>query len=573
MTQTFEWFGARMTAAVLWPLGAGLAFVAGFGAARRHFALVQRRERTEWEEKLRQSELLLREAGALAHFGGWHVDLETMTPLWTDEIYRIHEVEPVGRPLSLEEAIQFYLPESREVIRQAVERSIREGTPYDLELQIRTARENVRWVRAIGKPEFEGKRCVALRGCFQDITESRQAAETQDRLYKQLQQSQKLEALGTLAGGIAHDFNNILGSVAGFTELARLHRHEPERVESHTTAVLAACERAKQIVRQILAFGKRDDQAKRRPIALGNVVAESCRLVRAGLPLEVEIELLQGDQGSFVYANDAQIHQVVMNLVTNAAQSFDPSTHARCSISLEVQVRSLATTLRVGSTDIPPGEYVELCVADNGRGIDEALHHRIFEPFFTTKRTGQGSGLGLSVVHGILRELGAFIGFMSEPGRGTTFRVFIPKSRAESREFLPVPREPRSGAGFHILLVDDERLLGNSVQLYLRSCGYTVDFCESPGDALARVVARQAEYALVLTDYAMPGMNGVEFARAIRSRGFAMPIVLATGYLGEVDSKLLVSLGIRQVLEKPVRFSALREAIEAALIETDRAAA
>jgi len=380
-----------------------------------------------------------------------------------------------------------------------------------------------------------------------EIAERRRSEESRRKLEEQLQQARKMEAIGTLAGGIAHDFNNILAVIIPYSHLAfeELEGH-PESQE-YLRQILTAADRAKNLVQQILAFSRRQRQ-ERQVIDLQPVVAEALKLLRSALPSTIEI-VQRLNPTPPVLADSTQIHQVVMNLCTNAEHAMR-GRPGRLEIALEPKLVDEAFANQ--NPDLHQGQYARLSVHDNGCGMPGELLNRIFEPFFTTKEPGQGTGLGLSVVHGIIKSHDGVILVQSQLGQGTEFQIYLPvqgkKTTAPAQESKPAP----PGSGQHILLVDDEPPICNVLSQTLSRAGYLVTACSDPQEALKEFLARPAEFDLLFTDLTMPRMTGVELAKRVFEIRPDLPVVLTTGFGGDVIADTTAHTHIVRVLEKPV---------------------
>jgi PAS domain S-box-containing protein len=388
----------------------------------------------------------------------------------------------------------------------------------------------------------------------QDIT-------TRKILEEQFRQAQKMEAMGTLAGGIAHDFNNILGSIIGYTELSQLKLSANPQVRDYLDSVLRASRRAASLVRQILSFS-RQEKLDRAPIHLEPVLTETIQLLRASIPATVEFVTSLAKNAPKVLADTNQIHQVVMNLGTNAFHAIKDRA-GRIEFRLErcvVDAAHAATQPR-----LRPGVYARLSISDNGCGMDKATIQRIFEPFFTTKPPGEGTGLGLSVVHGIMESHDGAISVYSQPGEGTVFHLYFPahagEGAVEASEAGPAPL----GRGEEILFVDDEELLVHMGRESLIALGYAVESVAQPEAALALVRDNPSRFALVLTDQTMPGMTGLVLAKKVRQIRPEMPIILMTGYGGSLSREQIEAAGVRKLLLKPIGLLSLGTAVREAL--------
>jgi PAS domain S-box-containing protein len=366
-------------------------------------------------------------------------------------------------------------------------------------------------------------------------------------LEAQLRQAQKLEAIGTLAGGIAHDFNNILSAIIGYSELARLDAEGHPGVQAHLQEVLKGAKRARDLVKQILTFS-RQGQQERKPILIGTVVKEALRLLRATLPTTIDIrQQIQPDCGP-VEADPTQIHQVLMNLCTNSAHAMRETGG-----TLEVELRA-ATLDRLAAgrhPDLRPGPYLELTVKDSGHGIRPEALERIFDPYFTTKEKGEGTGLGLAVVQGIVKSHGGAVTVESRPGAGAAFHILLP-----SLEVAPeVEHEaaiPMSMGRERILLVDDENDLVEIGKLMLERLGYSVTTRTSSIEALELFRDDPQKFDLVVTDMTMPNLTGDQLAGRMMAIRPDLPVILCTGYSERMTEVQAREIGVKAFVMKPV---------------------
>ncbi|MBN2123856.1 MAG: PAS domain S-box protein [Deltaproteobacteria bacterium] len=396
----------------------------------------------------------------------------------------------------------------------------------------------------------------------------RMKAEEEKRLFEtQLRQAQKMEAIGTLAGGIAHDFNNILGGIGGYTELAMMGIAQDSPVRDDLNQVLAAVERAKELVNQILEFS-RGKELKFRPLQMGLMVKESLKMLRAGLPATIEIrrEILIAPGKDFTLADPTQIHQLLMNLCTNAAHAMEEKGG---TLRVTLSETDLNADGPPHHPDLRAGPYLEMRVEDSGTGIDPATLTRIFDPYFTTKEKGKGSGLGLAIVDGIVRKHGGAILVESEPGEGSVFRVFLPRLQKKQRS--PVDQEEGiipTGHG-KILFVDDEPFLVEVGTRILESLGYEVIARTSAIEAIELCRKRIADFDLVITDQTMPHVTGFDLAQEIKRLRPAVPIVLCTGFSELISVENARAIGIHTVLKKPISKDQLAKAVRKALDGTE----
>jgi PAS domain S-box-containing protein len=388
----------------------------------------------------------------------------------------------------------------------------------------------------------------------QDITEHK-------RMEEQFRQAQKMDAIGTLAGGIAHDFNNILAAISGYTELARMILKENPEVREHLGLVLQASSRATDLIRQILTFS-RQQPLERLPIKLLPVVEETLKLLRATIPSSIEFDTSLATDAPTVFADATQIHQVLMNLGTNAWHAMKDQT-GRLQVKLERWVVSPAQA--VAEPRLQPRVYARVSVSDSGCGMDQVTLRRIFDPFFTTKLPGEGTGLGLAVVRGIMDNHDGAVTVHSQPGQGTTFRLYFPE-HAGMAVLVPAPEGPLSrGHGELVLVVDDEVMIATLIQQALTVLGYQVEFTTSPAAALEMVRNKPQHFALVITDQTMPGMTGMVLAGQLAKIQPGLPIIMMTGYGAALMSEKLKEVGIRQLLLKPITIKALEAAVHAVL--------
>ena len=404
--------------------------------------------------------------------------------------------------------------------------------------------------------------CVFILYSSRDITERERAKQQRELLEAQLRQAQKMEAIGTLAGGIAHDFNNILGAIIAYTDLAQMDQGDAKAQKEDFNQILKASDRAKKLVEQILSFSRQQKQ-ERRPVRLQPVITEVLRLLRSTLPASVVLDVQIEADTPTVLADPTQIHQILMNLSTNASHAM--RGEGTIGVRLERATVDFAAAATV--PDLRPGPYALLTVTDTGHGMDPQTLKRIFEPFFTTKPPGEGTGLGLSVAHGIVKEHEGAITASSEPGRGTTFRIYFPEHAVPStEEFAAHPSLP-SGQGEHILVVDDEPAICHAVGRMLKRIGYTVTLAGSPKQGLEVFAQAPHSFHAVITDLTMPGMTGPDLATRLLEIRPGTPILLATGFSGTWGRDTARAHGFRDLLLKPVALSTLAETLHELLAD------
>jgi PAS domain S-box-containing protein len=379
-----------------------------------------------------------------------------------------------------------------------------------------------------------------------NITAVKESQAEKARLEAQLRQAQKMEAIGTLAGGISHDFNNILAAMMGYAELVLLNQPEGTRVQHYLDEILKAGERAKNLVSQILAFS-RQNESERKPIQLRPIVKESLKLLRASLPATIEIRQDVGTDEAIVLADPTQIHQIIMNLCTNAAQAMREDGGI-----LEVGLHQVQADQDLCAThpNLRPGPCVALTVGDTGCGMTVEVLDRIFEPYFTTKEKGEGTGLGLAVVHGIVTGYGGVISVKSEPDRGSIFEIYLPAVETAPPQ---TQRDEKLQSGKEcILFVDDEPSLVEIGRDMLQHLGYEVVTFSSSLDALSAFRDRPDRFDLVITDMTMPQMTGERLAQALIEIRPDLPVILCTGYSERISEETARAMGIKAFLLKPL---------------------
>ena len=407
-----------------------------------------------------------------------------------------------------------------------------------------------------------------------DLTERQTAEGIRLQLQSQLRESQKMEALGTLAGGVAHDFNNIVAAILGNVDLAfdDVPEDSPARTSLHE--IRKAGRRARDLVQQILAFSRRQDST-REPTCLRTIVAETHLMLRATLPSDLSLEVHMDQTMPAVMANATQIQQVVLNLATNALQAVQGKPGASVQIRLEQIEQPEAVFEREGLQALPvlgpwPGIGVSLKVIDNGSGIARDMLGRVFEPFFTTKAIGSGTGLGLAVVHGILREHGAALRVTSQPGVGTVFTAVFPGLTDAVPDALPAPapqaqapgRPWADGPAPHVMYVDDEEANTFLVKRLLERDGYRVSVYNDPQAALDSLKGGLDDIALCITDFNMPGMSGLRLAREIKAMHPSLKVAIASGYINDELRLGAPEAGVDEVIFKPDTVEDLCTAIE-----------
>ena len=445
--------------------------------------------------------------------------------------------------------------DSQPQIRNILRTTLETGRPNSYETSYITPENSIIYYESRVVPRTVSGDIVGLTISARDITANKRAETQKALLEAKLRQAQKMEAIGTLSGGIAHDFNNILSIILGNAELAIEDIPHESPLKNFIHEIKTAAMRARDMVRQILNFSRQSHMEKE-PVHISQLVTESLKLLRASLPATIGMEQTIPFISSVVMANPTQVHQVIMNLCINAAYAMD--NEGTLTVSLEEHVWDKKEPgLPQGAK---PGNHIRISVTDTGCGISQEIREKIFDPYFTTKETGKGSGMGLSVVYGIVKEHGGTITLESTPGTGSTFSVFFP---TVEKKLIPMADAsgPIPKGTEHILFVDDEEMIVRMAEKMLSSMGYTLDCCHYPEQALKKFRKSPASFDLVITDMNMPGMSGVKLASSLREIKEDIPILLSTGYSDKIDEARASELGIGKLLIKPVTRSMFGAAI------------
>jgi len=478
-------------------------------------------ERKRVQETLRISEERLRLAVRVAAMGVWELQLPERVVTWSLEIFDIFGVPADSPQPSFEDAARFTHPDDRSRVEEQIVLLLA-GKPIQVTYRIIRPDGELRWIEISAQAEFDASgQPVRSIGVIRDVTESRQ-------LEAQFRQAQKMEAVGRLSGGVAHDFNNILMIITGYGDLLKEQLGSDERLRPMIEAILSAANRAASLTHQLLAFSRKQILAPE-VLDLNSILADLGKMLPRLIGEDIDLEIIPGNGLGRVMADASQIQQVVMNLVVNARDAMPEGGR------LTIETANAEWDDKHGreyGIEAKPGSFVLLSVADNGIGMDRETRAHLFEPFFTTKDVNKGTGLGLSIVYGVVKQSGGFIWVDSEPGQGTTFKIYLPRIEEKETIISATRVSPKSYRGSEtILLVEDEPGVREAISHFLRAQGYTVLEANNPSTALEIAQEQSKRIHLLLTDMIMPEMNGRDLAKRLTATRPEMGVLYISGYI------------------------------------------
>ncbi|QTA81582.1 Two component system response regulator/histidine kinase, PAS domain-containing [Desulfonema limicola] len=437
-------------------------------------------------------------------------------------------------------------PDDLEMVLEEHEKRLSGAKPDVYPFRFYNKKGEEKWVEVNGI-SIKWNGYPAVQAFLRDITRQR-------KLEAHLLQSQKLEAIGTLAGGIAHDFNNILSIIMGYTEISAMNISDTI-IKENLKQVVTASLRAKDLIQQILTFSHKGGQDYK-PVIINPIIKEALKLLRASLPKTIEIKKEIDEEPLAVTSCPTQIHQILMNLCTNAAHSMEEKGGL-----MKICLTSLKTLKPLDHHNLPPGDYVKLSVSDTGCGIEQNIIKKIFDPYFTTKEIGKGTGMGLAVVHGIVNRCGGSVNVQTCPGKGSRFEILFP--RAVNEPAIPKKTEstelPRGNK--NIMFIDDEALLTSLGKKMLENLGYYVECYTDPLAALEVFQKNSVRYDLVITDMTMPGITGDRLSEKFIKIRQNIPIIICTGYSEKLSEQQARKMGIKAFLMKPLALSKLANTV------------
>ena len=482
-------------------------------------------DRKQYELELRNREQILDATGTMAKVGGWEHDLLTGKAVWTKSLYDIIEIPYNKEPPSTSEHLEFYPPNDRKILTEAYNKTIEDGTPFDIEVQGYTGAKRLLWFRVQGEPIYRQGKCVGLRGALQDITEHKLAETEKANLEKQLHQSQKMESIGRLAGGVAHDFNNLLTVITGFSELVQESLAPDDPLKKDVAEIQMATESATNLTTQLLAFSRKQIVSPK-VLNLNKEIIRSERMLRRIIGEDIEFTFMPDENIGMIWIDPGQLDQVLVNLGVNSRDAMPNGG------KLTIKVQNVSLDEKKCQTCNKPvkGDFVVLAVSDNGTGMDTETIKSIFEPFYTTKEKGKGTGLGLSTVHGIVLQNNGHISVYSEPGCGSTFKIYLPVA-AKNAE--PLDKEVKNidiAGSETILLVEDLEMLRKLAVKTLTRHGYKVIQAENGRDALTKYEKLEGKIDLLVTDVVMPQMNGKQLYNRLLEINPNLRALFMSGY-------------------------------------------
>ncbi len=514
------------------------------------------------EMDLKVSQARLSDAQRLAHIGHWELTPETGDLFWSEEIFRIFEIDPRSFDASYQAFLNATHPDDRITVHQAYTRSLETKRPYSIEHKLLMDDGRIKYVQERCKTDYDSAgNPVKSIGTVQDITENKKVEAENKQLQEKIQQAQKMESVGRLAGGVAHDFNNMLCVIIGHLDLIMEDMNASDPLFSSLEEIQNAAQRSSDLTRQLLAFARRQPIAPK-IIDLNHVIENMLKMLSRLIGEDIDLVWIPGKNPGKIKLDPSQVDQILANLCINARDAI--SSNGKITIETDRAILDKADCRH--RPDFLPGEFVILAISDNGCGMDKNTISRLFEPFFTTKKADKGTGLGLATTYGIVKQNKGFINVYSEPGKGTTFRIYFSEYKGHEAARVPeISQQKISGGSETILIVEDEAMILKFCSKMLRNLGYKVFAANSPARALALAKTHGDSIDLLVTDVIMAQMSGKDLAETLVPNFPNLKTLYISGYTANVIAHHgILEEGI-MFLQKPFSISQLAQKVRQAL--------
>ena len=480
---------------------------------------------------LRESEFRLQRAQHLAHIGHWELNIKTNQLIWSDEIFSIFEIEPLEFGASYEAFLNATHPDDREMVHQAYTESIINQTPYVIEHRLLFPDDRIKYVQERCRHYYDNKgEPIRSMGTVQDITENKLIEEENKKLQAKFVQAQKMESVGRLAGGVAHDFNNMLCVILGHLDIALDEIDATKPLHGTLLEVQNAAQRSASLTRQLLAFARQQPIAPK-VIDLNRIISRMLKMLSRLIGEDIELAWIPSSDLGWIKIDPSQVDQILANLCVNARDAIEGVG----KITIETKNASFDDTYCADHPGFLPGAYIMLAVSDNGCGMDQKVLSKLFDPFFTTKELGKGTGLGLATIYGIVKQNNGFINVYSEPGKGTTFRIYLSRYDGDAKEdHSEDVKHEFEGGTETVLLVEDEIMILNFCSKMLKKFGYQVLAANTPTEALELAETHKGTIDLLITDVVMMEMSGSDLAAQLETTFPGIKTLYMSGYTANV---------------------------------------
>ena len=518
------------------------------------------------EEKIEERTNLLKQAQHIAKIGNWVWHVEENSFYCSEEIYEICGIKQEEITLTYENFLKNIHPEDISRVKSGIENTLENKEHYIGEHRVLLPDNSVRWVREDAISEIgSDDKCVKITGIMRDITKEKHDAIEKERIEREIQQMQKMESLGQLTGGIAHDFNNMLAIILGYNELAQAlaNRNKDQKLNGYLDQIKASSKRASELVMQMLAFSKVGGELnKKENISLFKILSETSTMLRPLLSSSVRLNIPLTDEEHIVYADASLLNQMIVNLCINAKDAMlDGQGH------IDIEVDEITLNEMACSSCFKPisGDFTQITIKDDGAGISEDKLNRIFEPFYTTKGVGEGTGMGLAMVHGIMHKHQGHLIVESKKDIGSTFKLLFPVTEIKQEIELKkdsMQNDEHVDINTRILIVDDEAAITLYLQELLEDKGYSVTAINDSRAALEYFILNDKDIDLVITDFTMPGMTGMQLSEYMLTHRPGIPIIMCSGFSDDVNKEKATSKNIKAYIEKPINSAQLLSEIK-----------